>query len=128
LCELERTQLGVDIIVGKSWCILEALKCILYLNDDRRSFEAFWPGFEDSHIDVIVIDLRIEKCNDQIGMIYVPAILSDKRNETTKICEFYDTGLGFSEIRLLVAFNYLACFVLCGAVCLSSRPIWSQLT
>jgi len=106
LCELEREQEGVNIVVPKSWCLFEAVKCFLQSNNDRRCVEAFWPAFRQHHINIIVIDLRIEKSSNHIEMIDVPAMLSDQGDEISKNGEFSDRAISFSEVRLFVAFYY----------------------
>jgi hypothetical protein len=66
----------------------------------------FQPGFSQGHIDIIVIALGIEKGSDLIKMINVPALLSVQGEEIQKGGEFSERGISFSELRLLVMFNY----------------------
>ena len=66
---------------------------------------AFRPAFGKRQLDIIVIDLRIEKRSDHIQMMDVPAILSDQGDEISKSGEFSDSGISFSEVRVFVAFN-----------------------
>jgi len=105
LSELEREQESVNIVVPKSWCLFEAVKWFLSLNYHRRCFEALRPASWQRHIDIIVIDLRIEKSSDHIQMIDVPAMVSDQGDEISKSGEFSDRGISFSKVRLFVAFN-----------------------
>jgi len=66
LFELERDQEGVNIVVPKSWRLFETLKCFLWSNNDRGCVETFWPAFGQGHINIIIIDLGIEKGSDHI--------------------------------------------------------------
>jgi len=101
-----REQDGGNIGVPKSWCLFEAIKCFLKLNNNRRCIWAFRPAFGQGYIDIIVIDLRIEKTSDHIQMIDVPAIFYDLGDEIPKGGEFSNRDVSFSEVRLFVAFNY----------------------
>ena len=70
-----------------------------------RYVEAFRPTFGQRHIDIFVINLRIEKSSDHIQMIDVPAMFSDQGDEISKWGEFPNSGIGFSDGGLFVAFN-----------------------
>jgi hypothetical protein len=123
LCELDREQEGIDIVVPTSWYSFEALKCFLQSNNDRRCNEDFWPAIAQGHIYVIIIDLRIHTGSDYIDIINVPAMLSDQRNDMTKSGEFSDRGIDFSKMSVFIALNYLVCFVSYCAVRIVFRPV-----
>jgi len=57
-------------------------------------------------MDIIIIDLGVEKGSDHIQMIGVPSIFSDQGDEIPTSGEFSDRGISFSEVHLFVAFNY----------------------
>jgi hypothetical protein len=106
LFELEREQEGVNIVGPKWWCLFDTVKCVLESNTDRGCVETFWPSFGQGYIDIIIIDLGMERGSDHIHMIDVPAIFSEQGDEIPKGGEISDTGIGFFKVRLLVAFNY----------------------
>jgi len=92
--------------VPKSWCLFETVTCLLWWDNDPRCVESFWPAFGQGYIDIIVIDLGIEKCSDHIQLINVPAMFSDQGDEILKSGESSDRGIGFSEVCVFIAFNY----------------------
>jgi len=67
---------------------------------------AFRPGFGQGHIDIIVIDFRVEKSSYHIQMIDVPAMFSDQGDEIPTSGEFSNRSISFSQVRLFVAGNY----------------------
>jgi hypothetical protein len=115
LCELEREQEGVNIIVPKSWCLFQTIKCLLESDNDHRCTESFRPAFGQGHVDIIVIDLGIEKCSHHHQMIDVSALFSDQGDDLPKSGEFSDRGIGFSKGCLIIAFDYEAWCVSYGA-------------
>jgi len=75
-------------------------------DNDHRCIESFWPAFGQGHIDIIIIDLGIEKSSDHIQIIDVPAMFSNQGDEIPQSGEFSDRGIGFSEVCLFIAFDY----------------------
>jgi len=116
LCELESEQQCVNIVVPKWWCLFEAVKCFLELNNDCRCLEALRPAFGQRHTAIVIIDLRIEKSSDDIQTINVPARLCDQGDKILKSGEFSDRGISFSDVHLFVALNHSACLVSYGGV------------
>jgi len=47
-------------------------------------FVSVWPAFGEQHIDIIVIDLGVEKCGDYVQAIDDPSTSSDRREEISK--------------------------------------------
>jgi len=45
---------------------------------------AFWPAFGEYHIDIIVIDIRVETCGDYVQVIYVPYTSPDQSDVISK--------------------------------------------
>jgi hypothetical protein len=85
--------------------MFDVVKYFLWWNNDRRVVDAICPSLGQGDIDIIVIDLRIEKSSENLHMIDVPTMFSDQSDEIPKVDEFSDSGMSFYEIHLLIAVN-----------------------
>jgi hypothetical protein len=87
--EPEEEEEGVDILVPEARCLLETVEGFPEYHNDQwcvraRVFVAFWPAFGEYHIDIIVIDIRVETCSDYVQVIYVPYTSPDQRDVISK--------------------------------------------
>jgi len=73
VCEPEEEEEGVDIVVPEPRCLLETVESFSQSHNDWQRvcvhahvFVASWPAFGEHHIDIIVIDIRVEKRGDYV--------------------------------------------------------------
>ena len=86
LCEPEKEQEGVDIVVPESCCLFKTIEGVPESENDQwyicmRVFMLFWPTFGEYHIHIIVIVIGVEKHGDYVQVINVPSTSYDQRHK-----------------------------------------------
>ena len=67
--------------------LLETVEGFPESHNDRwcvRVFLSMWPAFGEHHIDIIVIDIRVEKRSDHVQVSDYPSTSPDQRDEISK--------------------------------------------
>jgi hypothetical protein len=83
------------------------------------AYGAFRPAFWQYHIDIVIINFRVEKCGVYIQVIDVPSTSPDQRDEISKGSLLSNRSICLTEISLLIAFDNYACLVTCRPIVVS---------
>jgi len=98
-------------------CLLKPVVGFPVLNNDQwyvhvRLLVAFWPASEEHHLEIIVIDICVEKCGEYVHVINIRSTSPDRRDEISKGRSLFTRGICLTNDCLIIAFDDEACLVL----------------